>query len=175
MLSISEDTATQIHKRNIFIKLEVCSYLFWVIDFALVQNRAQLEIRTKINETFDDMFSESKQWKKLKLKNLSTYLDDRLKNYAEISRAEQPFSAEYFERVIWYQTELILWILKKKKPLIGFIAVPKNEEEYQSVDLNILKRFKVDAPLKEAYASKIIPFTTFIMSEINDDYFIQNS
>jgi len=167
----SEDVSNLIQKNNMLVKLEICTFLFWVLDYSLVLNRVDQAVRSEINKMFDEMFSRSKRWKGLRLKDQDRYIDDRLNNYTDIIRSEKGFSIESYKRIIEYQIELIAWILKKQEVRIGFIAVPRKKTDYQSIELGLISTYNIMVPLQEAYIRIILPLISKIQRNANISYF----
>jgi len=171
MVMASEDVATLIEQNNIFVKLEIFTYLFWILDYSLVVNKVEPSVRKAINNVFDKIFKRSKHWSGLRLKNLTSYIKDRLDNYTEIIRSERSFSPDYYERIIEYQTELIAWILGKKDVRMGFIAVPKQKGDYQPIKMGAFMRYQIKVPLQEAYIGAILELISKIKKNANSEYF----
>jgi hypothetical protein len=172
IIMTSEEVSNLIQKNNILVKLELCTYLFWVLDYSLVSNKVDQAIRSEINKMFDEMFSLSKHWRGLQLKDQGRYIDDRLNNYTDIIRAEKGFSTKYYERIIEYQVELIAWILKNKEVRLDFIAVPKKKADYQPIELGLLSKYNIMVPLQEAYIRTMLPLISKIKRNSNISYFI---
>ena len=172
IVSTSGDVSTLIQKNNILVKLEICTYLFWVLDYSLVLNKVDQVMRIEINKLFGEMFKYSKHWKGMRLKDQGGYIDDRLNNYTEIIQSSKSFSAEYYERIMEYQTELIFWILRNKDVRIGFIAVPKKKTDHQPIEVGLVPRYNIKMPLQEAYIGRLIALISKINRNANMDYFI---
>lgn len=175
MILTSSDIAELIAKNNILIKLELFTYLFWILDYALVINKADQDIRKEVNKNFDDTFYYSKHWKGLHVNNLSNYIDDRLFNYTEIIKYKKGFNPEYYEKIIDYQTELIIWVIKKETVRIGFIAVPKKKEDYQPIDMDIIDKSQIKISLQEAYIGIMANLISKMLRNAKTEYFLDEN
>jgi hypothetical protein len=171
MVAASADVANLIDRNNLLVKLEIFTYLFWILDYSLVVNKVEPSVREAINNAFDKIFKRSKHWRGLRLKNLTSYINDRHDNYTEIIRTERSFSLDFYKRIMEYQTELIAWIMKKKDVRMGFIAVPKKEADYQPIELELWTRHQIMVPLQEAYIGTILELISKIQRNANNEYF----
>lgn len=172
MLTTSNISVDMIEKENMLIKLEIFTFLFSVLDYSLVVNKVDQNIREAVNETFDEMFKHSKQWTDLPVDNLGRYINDRLENYADIIKDSKGINETYYQRIIEYQTQLIAWIQKKKEVRIGFIAVPKTKDDYKPIMLDATLIFNIKSGLMQAYTDIIIKFVATMRKNAKGGYFL---
>jgi hypothetical protein len=105
----------------------------------------------------------------LKLNNdeISKFMDNRIKNYLKITDSCKGINAEYFDKIISYQVQLISGICKYNmlsyyNPFIG------NTSEQIPVNLNASEIQSINSILSFFVTDKIIPYLGTI-----DNYFLE--
>jgi len=174
MFTNAENTADLLENGNPLIILEIYTFLFFMLDYSLVINRADPGIREAVNKAHYDMFRLSRHWANLHVSNLSQYTNDRLGNYSDIIRNAGGVSADYFQNVIEYQTQLIAWIKKEQQVRIGFVAVPKIKDDYRPIITELTLIYEIQTILTQVYTDILLGFVSMIIKNAKNDYFMDH-
>ena len=152
------DFNDKLSKKNILIILEIYTYLYCMTDYFINKNKVDQNIRQQLFNFYCDAFFKTKIWSPLKLTQdeLNKFINNRIINYANILNEYKGISADYFEKIIQYQIQLIMEINENNK-LSYFNPLPKNPWEFSPIQTNLFDINEFSNLLHDFFYDYIMP------------------
>ena len=159
-------------KKNILIVLEIYAYLNCMTDFFLNKNKVDQNIRRQLFNFSWDALTKTKIWSSLNLNQdeINKFIDDRIANYANILNEYKGISAEYFEKIIEYQIQLIMEINKNNK-ISYYNPLPKNPWEFSPIQTGLFEINELNNLLHDFFIDNIMPYIKAMNINFINEYF----
>jgi len=159
-------------KKNILIVLEVYAYLNCMTDFFLNKNNVDHNIRRQLFNYSWDALTKANIWSSLNLTQdeINRFIDNRIANYAGILNEYKGISAEYFEKIIEYQIQLIMEI-KRNNKLSFYNPLSKNPGDYSPIQTGLFEINELNNLLHDFFIGNIMPYIKTMANNFVNEYF----